>query len=493
MNKSHSINSIAKISLERNKTTNKIEDLKSQTDFIKAYEKLEYYAKNGYASIDDEAKKFILKSFGIFDRPATPKQFMLRVRIKSGRINIAQAVAIANIAKEYGKDYIDITTRMQIELRFLKIEDIPSVLSKLDAVGITTFQTGVDNFRNILTDPLDGFAKDNIIECANIVQKMQDIFLKKPEWITTLPRKFNAGISGSTTNRCNIFGQDCAFVLAKKNDIYGFNIYLGGKVGKIAKCANIFVAPDEVLSVFVAIIELFKEYGFRDNRNKNRLFFLLEAVGINTFGAAIRERAGIDFMQAGELCNEGVEFEQKGSVLLKKGTVATHCAIPAGIFSGTDLLALANQCSENSQICFTVEQNLYIIGEKEQNSIEHKFINYTNNYLTNIVACAGSEHCPFGVIENKSDAIKLAEYLGKNIEFTKPLRMCWSACPKGCGIHAAGDIGFVGTKKAVDGKICLAVDIYTGAKLNGNGHEGQVYAKGILLSELNEFVAKMLK
>lgn len=83
-------------------------------------------------------------------------------------------------------------------------------------MGITTYQTGIDNFRNILADPLCTNAKDSVIDTTPVIESMQDIFLKNPEWISTLPRKFNTGISGSSTNRCNIFGQDCAFVLAKR-------------------------------------------------------------------------------------------------------------------------------------------------------------------------------------------------------------------------------------------------------------------------------------
>lgn len=490
---SESIKTLKDIAEKRNVSKNSTEELKANTDFLEAYEKIKTYAKDGYDSIESETKKYVLKNFGIFDRPSTPKQFMMRIRVPFGKLSKEQAVTIGALAKEYGKDYIDITTRMQVELRFLDIKNIPMIIEKLDSIGLTPFQTGVDNFRNILTDPLDAKAKDSIIECKPLVKQMQDIFLKNTDWISTLPRKFNTGISGSLTNRCNIFGQDCAFILAKKNDEYGFNLYLGGKVGKSAKCANMFVKTNEVALVFKTIIELFKEYGFRDNRNKNRLYFLLESVGISVFANAIREKANKKILEAGELCNSGQDFETKGALELKDGSYAIHAAVPSGIFSGSKLIELANLTDENYELCFTVEQNIYLIGIKNPNDIKHDMIEYKNNFLSNIVACAGSGFCPFGVIENKPDAIKLAEYLNTNVEFSKPLRMCWSACPKGCGIHGAGDIGFVGTKKAVDGKIELAVDVYVGAELHNEGKEAHLCAKGILLTELNEFVAKMLK
>ena len=71
---------------------------------------------------------------------------------------------IGEIACKYGNDYIDITTRMQIELRYIDIENIPTIFKKLQSVGISSYQTGVDNFRNILNDPLDDKAFDNILQ-----------------------------------------------------------------------------------------------------------------------------------------------------------------------------------------------------------------------------------------------------------------------------------------------------------------------------------------
>ena len=82
--------------------------------------------------------------------------------------------------------------------------------------------------------------------------------------------------------------------VGKKRDEYGFNLYLGGKVGVRAESADMFVRASEVSAVFGAIISLFKKYGFRDNRNKNRLKFLLDAVGMDNFTAAIKEAAGVD-------------------------------------------------------------------------------------------------------------------------------------------------------------------------------------------------------
>jgi ferredoxin-nitrite reductase len=448
--------------IEKKSKLNKIEKLKETRTPKEALEKLEEYSKSGYETILKEDLSFFLKSFGIFDRKE-PNSFMMRVRVSGGRLLPHQAKKVGEVAKRFGKDYIDITTRMQIQLRYLKIEDIPTVISELESVGITSFQTGVDNVRNIVADPLSEVAKDSILSSDTTIQKMESIFLKKDEWISALPRKFNVGINGSFENRSNIFGHDFALVLAKKNGEYGYNLYLGGKVGEVAKQTDIFLKDDdEVLKVFEATLKIFRKYGFRDNRNRNRLHYLLEAVGIEKFSTTIRKEAKIELQTSGETLVSS-EVSNETLVSLKNNEFAKLIIIPAGIFSGSELIELSN----SGEIRFTYQQNLYVIGKERCFS---KYSSYENSFYRNMVACAGSKDCPFGVIEGKPDAVDMAHYLSEKIvDFNENISFHWSACPKGCGIHGFGNFGYEGTKTKVDGKSVPAVHISVGGTMQSEG------------------------
>lgn len=462
----------------RNKKLNKIEKMKQEFDALNAFNKLNEYAKAGYDSIPENEKKYFLKCFGIYDRPKTPKQFMMKLRIPGGRLNSIQAKTIGEIAKNYGKDYIDITTRAQIELRYIHIEDIPDILEKLEKVGINLFQTGVDNIRGIVNDALDGVAVDNILPSQNLLLQMQDVFLKNPEWIDKVPRKFNVGINGSFANRSNVFTHDIGFALAIKNGIYGYNVYLGGRVGNIAKKSDIFVKSDEVVSCFEAAAKLFREYGFRDNRNKNRFQFLIEAVGIDEINKAIRKTANIDFATSGETLTKIGYFEnESGKVLQKNGKFAVHINVPSGLFSGSDLIktAMLSEKYGNGNLRLTVEQSIFIldienVDELLKEDFFKKYKNIDSPYKTHLVACAGREFCPFGVIENKHDAIDLAEFLEKEVPIDKRVIMHWSACPKGCGTHGIADIGFEGCKAKFKGESVSGVHIYIGGSMDKEGY-----------------------
>jgi len=489
--------------LARSKKVNKIEKVKELKNPMEAYEAIEKYAKEGYDSIPDEDKKYFLKCFGIYDKDGlTPKQFMMRVRVAGGHLNTAQAKTLGNIAKNYGKGYIDITTRAQVEFRYLNIEDMPAILQELKDAGLNAYQTGVDNFRNIVTDPLDTLGFDNILPSFTLLQKIQERFLFNPEWISTLPRKFNTALTGSMSNRCNVFGHDCSFVLAQKDGRYGYNMYLGGRVGMIAKSADIFLASEsEVLAAYDALIDIFKNYGFRDNRNKNRLHFLIEAVGMPTIAAAIRKSAGIDFATAGDtLTTTNAHDTQHGLVQLKDGTFGVQVVVPSGIFSGTALLRAAELSEEfgSAELRFSVEQNLYILGVKDTNALlsdpffsEYKNVN--SPYFNNLIACAGTEHCSFGVIENKRDAIALSDYLTKAVPLDEGrVRLYWSACVKGCGTHEIADIGFEGCKAKVDGKPEDGVHITLGGKIVSEGQNGYTVLKSAPLRFARYYVESIV-
>ncbi len=487
----------------RHTKRNKIEKLKESRSYKEAWEALREYARKGYDSIIKEDLDYFLKCFGIFDRPATPGKFMMRIRIPGGRLNVEQAQVLGRMAKEYGSDYMDLTTRMQVQLRYLGIEDIPYIIGELESVGITSWQTGADNFRNIVTDPLDGLAYDSVIETAPLIERMQSLWLKKEEWVATLPRKFNTSIGGTMTNRCNLFAHDCCFALAQKDGEYGFNVYLGGKVGAIAESADIFLSPKEVLPFYEALMKSYREFGFRDSRNKNRLHFLVKEAGMEALKEAIFETAGREFSDGGETMVKQPRTEERdGRIRLKDGTFALHMVVPSGIFSGSAMIEASHIASElgNGELNISTTQNLYILGIQESDipkAISQKpydrYHAVSTPYFNQMVACAGIDLCPFGVIPNKSDAIEMAEYLGEKVPLPADasIRMHWSACVKGCGVHELGDIGFLGCKAKYNGETVYGVHIQLGGKSTASQEEAYTILKSIPLVRARHYVAEL--
>ena len=486
----------------RNKKQNKVEGTKALKLPMDVHAQLEEIANAGYEGLAKEDSAYFLKCFGLFDKG---EDFMLRVRVPIGQLNNEQAIRIGEVAQQYGNDYIDITTRMQIELRYLQIEDIAKVLKALKEVGISTFQTGVDNPRNIVADPLEGIAFDNIIDVKPIVEKLQAMVIENEAWISALPRKFNTGILGSMSNSCNIFGHDCCFVLANKDGEFGFNIYLGARVGVQSVDADTFVSVEEVPSFFMALLETFKQYGYRDNRNKNRLHFLLKDVGVEAFVNAVKSKAGHTFAPAGQTLVQSQNIAMGANrVLQRNGKYADKMIVPSGIFSGTDMIELAMRAKSfaSGNLRLTYDQNIYIIDIDsssldtfESTTIFSKYDKFNNIYFKDMIACAGTQTCSFGVIPNKPDAIEMADFLHSEVKIESGMvRMNWSACPKGCGIHGIADIGFEGCKaKDSQGNRVDGVHIFMGGKITREAKEARMFHKTLPITEAKHHVKYLLK
>ena len=486
----------------RSKKVNKVEATKALKAPMDVYEKLEEIAAAGYEGLAKEDSAYFLKCFGLFDKG---DYFMLRVRVPAGQLSHEQAIRIGEIAKKYGDDYIDISTRMQIVLRYIKIENIANVLKELKVAGLTTFQTGADNTRNTVSDPLDGLAYDNIIETKPIIDTLEKHFIENPEWISTLPRKFNIGILGSLSNSCNIFGHDCCFVLAQKNGIFGFNIFLGARVGVQARDADLFVTVEEIPAFYTALLNVYKTYGYRDNRNKNRLHFLLTDVGVPAFVEAVKTESGCTFAEGGVTMVQSQNIALGANkVLLKDGTFAYKIIVPSGIFSGTDLIESAHTAKTfgSGDIRLTYDQNLYLIhvpnenlNSLEDSELVKKYAQYHNLYFQDMIACAGIQTCSFGVIPNKPDAIEMAHFLNSEVAIENAnVRMNWSACPKGCGVHGIADIGFEGCKaKDAEGNRVDGVHIFVGGKITREAKEAHTLHKTLPLTEAKHHVKYLLK
>lgn len=485
----------------RNKKINKIEKLKGLKTPQDFYNEFQQFSHSSYDTVGDKETKYLLKCFGIYAKGED--NFMLRIRIPAGQLNVDQAIKIGEISKKYGDNYLDITTRAQLQFRFLKQKDLYTVLKELEEVGLSTYQTGCDNFRNIITSSFDGLLNTSYITTKPLVDELQNIFIKKEEYLGVLPRKFNTAILGSSINDCNIYGHDCSFIVAKKYDEFGFNLFLGGKVGVQAYDSGLFIKKEEVTTVFKAIIDLFKTYGFRDNRNKNRLHFLIEAIGLEQFTAFIKEKSKLNLSSSGELLvNEDLILEANGLVKLRGDKSAILFPVPSGIFNGSELIEAAYIAQKvEGKIRLSVEQSFYIICENEDipyvkdSPIYKKYGKFQNVYFTNQIACAGIKTCPFGVIDNKSDAIEMAYFLNEEVPMKDAkVRMYWSACVKGCGIHGCADIGFEGCKvKDANNTSIGGVKIYLGGKVSSEVKEARLLHKGLSLPKAQHAIKELMK
>ncbi|HMW88299.1 MAG TPA: ferredoxin--nitrite reductase, partial [Nitrospira sp.] len=302
---------------------NKIEAIKTERDGLAVRDMLEHYAHAGWESIpEDDIQR--LKWYGLFLRNPTPGFFMLRVRMPGGQTTSVQLQALADIALAYGNGVMDVTTRQQVQLRHLTIAHVPAVFAKLDEVGLTSMQTGMDSVRNVMTCPVAGLNPNELLDGTEIVRAINHEVLGNPAY-TNLPRKCNIAVTGCTDNCLHTETQDIALVPAYHDlghdKCFGYNVLVGGKLGsggyRIASSLDMFVNPAEAFDVCRTLLHIYRDHGPRENRTQARLAFLVEAWGESRLRHEVEVRmgralpsAGVDARAAGERDHIGI-FRQK--------------------------------------------------------------------------------------------------------------------------------------------------------------------------------------
>src|SRR5256885_4854584 len=177
---------------------NKIEQIKAEKDGLDVGADIPRYARLGVDAIE-EGDLERLKWWGVFLRRHTPGHFMMRIRIPNGITSAAQLSAIGGITDRYGRGVADITTRQQIQLRWIRIDDVPAILDRLRQVGLLTLQTGMDNIRNVIGCPVAGLTPNELLDASPVARAFTDTFVGNKAY-TNLPRKFNVTITGCREN-----------------------------------------------------------------------------------------------------------------------------------------------------------------------------------------------------------------------------------------------------------------------------------------------------
>jgi len=456
---------------------NKIERLKA---ILKPYD---FFPEINTLDLNNltEEERFYLKNFGIYNHKLSPETFMIRVRITAGRIAVSQLTQLVQLSEEYSFRMM-ITARAQIELHGMNAYNVLNVWKRLEEAGFTTWQTLTDNFRNIVTDPFDGEGKTSHIEVYPLIKEMESLFLKNPDYVGTLPRKFNTAICGTLESSHSFFSNDLYFALAKKEDIWGFNLYLGGKNSEMAQDADIFVTPEEVILMFEAVIRTYMNHGLRGSRSKTRLFHLLQKIGMDSFKAHLQSYYPKALQSTGTLQTEKSSTQE--FTPLHDDRYAFCYMSRFGEIDAEELSQLTDYASsEKLSIRLGIDQNIYLFGLKEPK------VPYKNLFTpTRLSVCAGNRYCDLSLFDMKEEAKMLP------LERLKTLNVSlgYSGCLKGCGKHQHVDIGLVGLRTAIFGPTQKCVRFFIGGQYTYGEAPARLILYAVPLHGLNDLIHVVL-
>ncbi|MEH2296393.1 ferredoxin--nitrite reductase [Nostoc sp.] len=499
---------------------NKFEKFKAQKDGLAIKGEMEKFAALGWEAMDEIDRDHRLKWVGVFFRPVTPGKFMMRLRMPNGILSSSQMRILAQVVQRYGDDgNADITTRQNIQLRGIRIEDLPDIFNRFDAVGLTTVQSGMDNIRNITGDPVAGLDADELYDTRELVQQIQDMLTNKGEGnpeFSNLPRKFNIAIAGGRDNSVHAEINDLAFVPAfqegtgqefSQSPIFGFNVLVGGffsaKRCEAAIPLNAWVVPEDVVAVCRAVLEVYRDHGLRANRQKSRLMWLIDEWGLEKFRAEVENSLSKSLLPAA--AKDEIDWEKRDHIGVYKqkqprlNYVGLH--IPVGRLYAEDMFEIARlaEVYGSGEIRFTVEQNIVIPNISDSRlatfltePLLERFSIDPGLLTRSLVSCTGAQFCNFALIETKNRALAMIKALEEELTFTKPVRIHWTGCPNSCGQPQVADIGLMGTKTRKNGKTLEAVDIYMGGKVGKDAHLGTCVIKSIPCEDLQPVLQDLL-
>ncbi|OUM87920.1 MAG: ferredoxin--nitrite reductase [Bacillus thermozeamaize] len=491
-------------------TLNRVELLKLEKDGLDIIDTIvNKYAKEGFASIHpDDFDRF--KWAGVYQQRPKQGHFMMRVRIPGGILTSRQARALAGIAKDYGRDLVDVTTRQAVQFHWLTVESLPDIFGRLEAVGLSSLEACGDCPRTIVGNPLAGIDPNEVLDTRPIVEEVNNFFVGNRDF-SNLPRKYKISISANVYNTAHAEINDLSFTPAKKvidgEEVVGFHVWVGGGLSTrpyMAQKLDVFCRPEEVLKVAIGVTTLFRDHGYRQKRTHARLKFLVADWGVEKFREELVKLVG-ELETAGEDLLKGWNAGYFYGIHPQKqeGYYYAGLSVPVGRMSADELAELARLADEygDGTIGTCNSQNVllrYIPEEKvdafqKEPLIQNRFLLKPKPFVGYAVSCTGIEFCNLAIVETKERMRALAQYLDEHVELDTPVRIHMVGCPNSCGQRQIADIGLQGALVKTEQGTVDAFDLFVGGTLGPSARfnhrlKGRVPAErlGPVLAQLIE-------
>jgi sulfite reductase (ferredoxin) len=403
------------------------------------------------------------------------------VRIDGGQLTSEQLRVIGAISTEFGRDVADVTDRQNVQLHWIRIEDVPEIWRRLEEVGLSTTEACGDTPRVMIGCPLAGLLEDEVIDATPFLRETVDKYVGSREF-SNLPRKWKTSISGCADHCTGHEINDVSFAgVVDAEGEAGFDLWVGGGLStnpKLAQRIGVFVRPELVSDVWAACTALFRDYGYRRSRNHARIKFLMADWGPEKFRRVLEEeylhRSLPDGPAAAPPKHD--QRDHVGVLRQKDGANALGFALRTGRISGSLLTRVAALADEHAQgrIRTTAQQKLVILDVPDANVeplvaqlAAHDLQVRPSAFRRGTMACTGLEFCKLAIVETKQHAQDLYAELEKRLpEFDTPLSINVNGCPNSCARFQTADIGFKGSMvRDDDGEMVEGFQVHLGGHL----------------------------
>lgn len=449
---------------------------------------------------------------------------MQRIKIPYGGLSAQQMEVLADIAEEYSDNILHVTTRQDFQLHFISLEDTPDMHRRLAAVGITTREACGNSVRNVTACPLAGVCRDEAFDVTGYANETANYFLGHRD-VQDFGRKFKIAFSGCAHNPCGLtYMHDLGLIARKRTtegkEEIGFDLYVGGGLGAVPHLAKLFaefIPPEELLPLSQAISRVYARLGEKKNRNKARIKFLVQKLGIDEFRRLVMEERALleedpewtqwlktipQYTEQGhprpvsegqliDLETDASPFEQWRSTNVyqqrQDGFVCVSINLPLGDLTAQQMRGLADVARRFTPDATrtTVEQNL-LLRWIHQADLPALYLALKALQLhtpgaetiADVTACPGTDTCKLGIASSRGLAGELRQRLAhKGFQYdeaVKDIRIKVSGCFNSCSQHTVAEIGFYGSNRLIDRHRVPHLHLILGGEWGNNAaHYGQ--------------------
>jgi ferredoxin-nitrite reductase len=490
------------------------EKFKRELHPFDGYERLKAQAANNEPP--KPADNFRWRFFGLFYVAPAQSSYMCRLRIPNGILKHWQLAGLADLAERCGGGYSHVTTRANIQIREIEPKNAVVVLEAIHDLGLCSRGSGADNIRNVTGTPTAGIDPQELIDTRPYAREWH-FHILNDRTLYGLPRKFNVGFDGAGRIAVLEDTNDIGFHAVEVKEGFGlepgvwFRLMLGGITGHkyFARETGVVVRPAEATRVADAVVRLFIDHGDRTNRNKARLKYVLDSMGIDKFMAATEERLGTRLARApADAITPRPPFDRAAHIGVhpqkQAGLNWVGVVLPVGRLTAEQMRGLAKIAADlgDGDIRLTVWQNLLISGVPDDKvALAEAAISAlglstkASSIRAGLIACTGNFGCRFSASDTKRHAEEIAEWCEARVTIDGPVNIHLTGCHHSCAQHYIGDIGLIACKveTSEEGGAVEGYHVFVGGGFGPGAALGREIYRDVKAEDAPPMIERMLK
>lgn len=421
---------------------------------------------------------------GIYEQRKN-QHYMLRLRCAGGLVTPEQLAKIAFVGHQLSTSHLHVTTRQEIQIHNVDIEDAIPALKKLEKVGISSAGGGGNTVRNMMVDDRSGLTADEEFDVYPYVEELTSRLIAEKDSFT-MPRKYKVAIDTSVATANYSYIADLGLQARIKDGQRGFRVLIAGSAASNAHTGwevFDFLPEKDLYRAAKALKNWFHKYGNRRNRHKARMRYVFYKYGTEEAKRLyleefeeLKKDGSIDF-EAPELPLEHhkpnfpalkapTDFEtwkrryahkQTNAEGLKENLWYAYIPLRHGNNSTDFFAEVAEYLGNygNDVIRFTKKEQIQVrnIPEEYLTNIYAFFKKlgvYQIDYpvvVTNLTCCTGADTCRLGICLPKGAIDGIAKQLlnsNLNLDAIPDFELRMNGCTNICALATWGDLGFSG-------------------------------------------------